>query len=39
MFELANEPINILGPEGSYASNGQGHFDQMKSFCQRIVDK
>lgn len=39
MFELANEPINILGPDGTYASNGQGHFDQMKLFSQRIVDK
>lgn len=39
MFELANEPINILGPDGTYASNGQGHFDQMKIFCQNIVDK
>lgn len=39
MFELANEPINILGPDGTYASSGQGHFDQMKTFCQRIVDK
>ena len=39
MFELANEPINITGPNGAYASNGQGHFDQMKIFCQSIVDK
>ena len=39
MFELANEPIDILGPDGTYASNGQGHFDRMKAFCQRIVDK
>lgn len=39
MFELANEPINILGPDGTYASSGQGHFDRMKTFCQRIVDK
>lgn len=39
MFELANEPINILGPDGTYASNGKGHFDRMKTFCQRIVDK
>ncbi|QRX63289.1 cellulase family glycosylhydrolase [Dysgonomonadaceae bacterium zrk40] len=39
MFELANEPINILGPDGTYASSGQGHFDRMKLFCQRIVDK
>lgn len=39
MFELANEPINILGLDGTYASNGQGYFDNMKEFCQRIVDK
>ena len=39
MFELANEPINILGPNGTYASTGQGHFDQMNIFCQNIVDK
>ncbi len=39
MFELANEPINILGPNGTYSSSGQGHFDRMKTFCQRIVDK
>lgn len=39
MFELANEPIDILGPDGTYASNGQGHFDRMKAFCHRIVDK
>src|SRR5690554_3511924 len=36
MFELANEPINILGPDGTHASSGQGHFDRMKTFCQRI---
>lgn len=39
MFELANEPINIRGTDGTYASNGQGHFDQMKEFCQSIVDR
>lgn len=39
MFELANEPINIKGPNGNYASSGQGHFDEMKKFCQSIVDK
>src|SRR5690606_7321251 len=39
MFELANEPIDILGPDGTYASSGQGHFDEMKKFCQSIVDK
>ena len=39
MFELANEPIQIRGPDGTYASNGQAYFDRMKTFCQRIVDK
>lgn len=39
MFELANEPIDILGPDGTYAGNGQGHFDNMKIFCQSIVDE
>ena len=39
MFELANEPVDILGPDGTYASNGQGHFDEMKIFCQNIVEK
>ncbi len=39
MFELANEPIDIKGPNGDYASSGQGHFDEMKKFCQSIVDK
>ena len=39
MFELANEPVDILGPDGTYAGSGQGHFDQMKTFCQRIVNK
>lgn len=39
MFELANEPVDILGPDGTYAGSGQGHFDRMKTFCQRIVDR
>ena len=39
MFELANEPIDIKGPNGDYESSGQGHFDEMKKFCQSIVDK
>ena len=38
MFELANEPINILGTDGSYGSSGQGHFDNMKQFLQPIVN-
>lgn len=39
MFELANEPINILGTDGTYGSNGQVYFDNAKKFFQAIVDK
>lgn len=39
MFELANEPIRILGPDGDYGSSSQGHFDNLKIFFQVIVDK
>ncbi|MDR0895095.1 MAG: glycoside hydrolase family 5 protein [Prevotellaceae bacterium] len=39
MFELANEPILILGPDGTHANGGQGHFDNLKTFFQRVVDK
>ena len=39
MFELANEPIHILGPDGSYAGSGDGHFKNMKTFFQAVVDK
>lgn len=39
MFELANEPINILGTDGTYGSNGQEHFNNAKKFFQSIVDK
>lgn len=38
MFELANEPINILGPNGDYGSGSQGHFDNLKIYFQSIVD-
>lgn len=38
MFELANEPINILGPDGSYGSGAQGHFDNLKTYFQEIVN-
>ena len=38
MFELANEPINILGPDGTYGANSQGHFDNLKTYFQAIVD-
>lgn len=39
MFELANEPVHILGTDGTYAGNGDGHFSNLKRFFQRIVDK
>lgn len=39
MFELANEPIQIKGPDGTFASDGDGHFKNMKSYFQTIVDK
>ncbi len=38
MFELANEPVNILGPDGSYGAGSQGHFDNLKTYFQSIVD-
>ena len=38
MFELANEPIRILGPDGTYGSRSQGHFDNLKVYFQSIVD-
>ena len=39
MFELANEPINILGTDGSYGSNGDGHFENMQLYFQAIIDR
>jgi hypothetical protein len=39
MFELANEPIHIQGPDGTYAGSGDGHFKNMKTYFQAIVDK
>lgn len=39
MFELANEPIDIQGPDGTYASSGDGHFKNLKTYFQAIVDK
>jgi beta-xylosidase len=38
MFELANEPVNILGPDGTYGAGSQGHFDNLKTYFQAIVD-
>ena len=39
MFELANEPIHIKGPDGTYAGSGDGHFQKMSEYFQTIVDK
>lgn len=38
MFELANEPVNILGPDGTYGAGTQGHFDNLKKYFQAVVD-
>lgn len=38
MFELANEPVEILGTNGVWGSNSQSHFDKLKMFFQPIVD-
>lgn len=38
MFELANEPVNILGTNGVMGSNSQPHFDALKDFFQPIVN-
>ncbi len=38
MFELANEPVNILGKDGTYGAGSQGHFDNLKTYFQAVVD-
>ena len=38
MFELANEPVNILGTDGTYGAGTQGHYDNLKTFFQTIVN-
>ena len=38
MFELANEPVHILGTDGTYGARTQGHFDNLKKYFQPIVD-
>ena len=38
MFELANEPVHILGTDGVWGSNTQPHFDALKLFFQPMVD-
>ncbi len=38
MFELANEPVQILGIYGNYGTTGDEHFAALKNFFQPIVD-
>ncbi|MDP4208819.1 MAG: family 43 glycosylhydrolase [Bacteroidota bacterium] len=38
MYELANEPVNILGTDGTYGASAQGHFDNLKKYFQAVVD-
>ncbi|URW79127.1 RICIN domain-containing protein [Xiashengella succiniciproducens] len=38
MFEIANEPIEILGTNGVWGSTGQAHFQALKNFFQPIVN-
>lgn len=37
-FELANEPVDILGDDGKYASVGDSQFKNLTKFFQDIVD-
>ena len=39
MFELANEPINIMCADGTFGSSGDACFANMKQYFQAIVDK
>lgn len=38
MFELANEPITILGSHATYGNSGKEHFEQLHQYFQTIVD-
>ena len=39
MFELANEPINIKGTDGSTGSSADAHFAAAQLYFQAVVDK
>ncbi|MBR6082169.1 MAG: cellulase family glycosylhydrolase [Salinivirgaceae bacterium] len=39
MFELANEPVDIVGTDGSTGSWSQSQFDACKEYFQAIVDR
>ncbi len=38
MFELGNEPIQILGTDGNYGSDGDAKFVNLQKYMQGIVD-
>ena len=38
MFELANEPINILGSDGTFGGGSKAHFEQLSKYFQEITD-
>ncbi len=38
MFELANEPINILGSDGTFGGSSKAHFEQLSKYFQEITD-
>ena len=39
MFELANEPVDVVGTDGTTGSWSQSQFDACKDYFQAIVDK
>lgn len=38
MFEIANEPVNIVGTDGATGASTDGQFEALKLFLQPIVD-
>jgi hypothetical protein len=38
MFELANEPVEILGTNGTWGTTGNEHFAALKNFFQPLVN-
>ena len=38
MFELANEPIRILGSDGKYGLDSKAQFEQLSKYFQEITD-